>query len=278
MASLFYSRLAWLSALKGAVAAVVTCWIMGFNWPATLLLTSIGFVSAAFFARRKVGQQRLDVSHKALYAGPASLNDLRSTNRNSARFEMFPNYRESRPRFALFWEVVSRGMQLGAFQKFTVRAFSTQIAICFLLITVFWIASISGWTAPDIHLSRLEALLERAFGINAANARAKAMFDALFVPLSLFYIIPLSGLGAAFIRSAGALSRNVKKYRMVLLGTLGYLAFFALALLPGETRQPLSSLARLIINGNVLGYFFYFCIVPLFGLLLAAELPEKARD
>ncbi len=158
-------------------------------------------------------------------------------------------------------------MPLGAFQKFSVWAFSTQIVICFL-----------GWTAPDIHLSRFEELFERAFGINTANARATAMFDALFVPLCLSYIIPLSSLGAVFVRSAGALSRNVKKYRMVLFGTLGYLAFFALALLPGETRQPLSSLARLIISGNVLGYFFYFCVIPLFGLLLAAELPEKARD
>jgi hypothetical protein len=277
MASLFNRRLAWLAALKGAVAAAVTCWIMGFGWPATLLLTSIGFVSAAFFALRKVDQQRLDVAQKALYAGPASLNDWRSANHNSGRFEMFPNYREARPRFALFWEVLSRGMPLGPLQRFTVRAFSTQIMVSFLLIGAFGIASISGWT-PDIHFPRLEELLERAFGINAASTRAKAMFDALFVSLSLFYIIPLTGLGAVFVRSTGALARNFKKYRMVLLGTLGYLAFFALALLPRETHQPLSSLLRLIVSGNVLGYFFYFCVVPLFGLLLAAELPEKTRD
>jgi hypothetical protein len=168
-------------------------------------------------------------------------------------------------------------MPLGPFQKFAVRAFAAQTAICFLLISAFWIASICGW-APDIHLSRLEGLLEKSFGINAANAYARAMFDALFVPLSVLFIIPLVSLGAALVRSAGALVRNPKKYKMVLLGTLGYLAFFIVALVPSETSLHLSSLARFIINGNVLGYFIYFCFLPLFGLLLSAELPEKARD
>jgi hypothetical protein len=102
MASLFYGRLAWLSAFKGATAAAVTCWIMGFGWPATLVLVSIGFISAAFFARRKVAQQGLAVSHDTLYAAPTS--GSLDTSRTSARYEIFPNYRESRPRFARFWE------------------------------------------------------------------------------------------------------------------------------------------------------------------------------
>jgi hypothetical protein len=55
MASHFYRGLAWLPALKGAIAAAVTCWIMGLGWPATLVVVSIGSMSAAFFARGKVG-------------------------------------------------------------------------------------------------------------------------------------------------------------------------------------------------------------------------------
>jgi len=269
MASPFYHRLAWLPALKGAIAAAVTCWIVGLGWPATLVFVSIGSMSAAFFARRKAGQQ-LDVFHDALYAG--------STPGSSVRYGMFPNYRDSRSRFALFWEVVSHGMPLGPFQRFAVLAFSAQTAISLLLISAFWIASICGW-APDIHLSRLEGLLEQSFGISAANAHGKAVFDALFVPLSLLFIIPLMSLVAALVRSAGALIRDPGKYKMVLLGTLGYLAFFVLALVPSkETSLHLSSLARFIINGNVLGYIVCFCFLPLFGLLLSAELPEKSRD
>ena len=164
------------------------------------------------------------------------------------------------------------------FQKFAVLAFSAQIAICFLLISAAWIASISGWTISHIHVWRLEGILERAFPIDAADIRAKAMFDALFVPLSLLSIIPILSLGAALFRCAGAILRNLKKYRIVLCGTLGYLAFFVLVLFSGGTSQHTSSLERLIISGNVWGYFMLFCCVPLFGLFLSAGLPEKARD
>jgi hypothetical protein len=153
--------------------------------------------------------------------------------------------------------------------------FLAQAAASALIILVFWLAYVgAGIDVRFLSEPSLGALFGAAFPIDNSAHLAKAWFDSVFVPLTLLYAMSLSVFAVALISSVGALVRQASKQTLLMAGIVLFLLGLFLIFFVGGSPGS-RSLQKYIIEGNAWGYVVLFVFLPIFGVFLAAELPNE---
>jgi hypothetical protein len=143
-----------------------------------------------------------------------------------------------------------------------------------MLIVTGWLVTKIGWTGSTVNPMLIDDIASKLFPIEAGNTQAQAMLNFLFVPLTIFYAVSMTGFVAAVFSSVGTLVRNIKSNWRLLILIIGIILFVLIMFYPTDSYQTAPRIKRLILDGNLFTYIAFFCFIPLFGMILSHALPE----
>jgi hypothetical protein len=131
----------------------------------------------------------------------------------------------------------------------------------------------AGVDVAVIENPSLARLFANALPMGGASALARSRFEHLFAPLASLYATSLAMFGLALLTSIPAALRNMKRFGPVML--LSLVVSFCFWLFLFNAGSALSSLQRLIVGGEALGYVVVFVCIPMLYLILIAALPHS---
>lgn len=263
------ARAALCASLVFAIIFAAVSMILGFGPILSIASAVIGAISgSSFIARSTRGFKSSSVSvagmEKVFKAG---------FRKNAGRRFGASNYPSSEG----FGKLLGRFSRIFAFespfQRVACCVFCVQALLGLVAILAFWVLQAAGADTSALDNPSVARLFSNAFPTENASEIAKVRFHHLFVPLVSLYAISLGVFAVAFIYSFGAALSNVGKHVPVILFIA--LVMFCLGLVFFYAGSSPSGLKRLIIQGDMWGYFGLFVLMPIFCLVLTAALPNS---